>query len=83
MPQEILIYTTQTCPFCIQAKLLLESKGLTYKEVSVDNPKLRQAMAEKAGRTSVPQIWIGETHVGGCDDLYAGNENGELERLLA
>ncbi|MCY1410691.1 Glutaredoxin-3 [compost metagenome] len=80
----VLIYTTQWCPFCIRAKSLLEQKGVAYEEVPVDgNPALRAEMASKAGRTSVPQIWIGGTHVGGCDDLYALERAGKLDTLLS
>ncbi|GLS25796.1 glutaredoxin 3 [Marinibactrum halimedae] len=77
------IYTTRFCPFCVRAKHLLDKKGVKYKEVRVDgNPELRSVMADKAGRTSVPQIWIGATHVGGCDDLYALEHQGKLDELL-
>jgi len=83
MAQNIIIYTTGTCPFCHRAKLLLESKNIEYTEISVDSqPELRQEMAQRAGRTSVPQIWICKTHVGGCDDLFAADHSGELDRLL-
>lgn len=80
----IVIYTTRFCPFCIRAKHLLKNKGLEFKEVPVDNNnQLRREMAKKAGRTSVPQIWIGDRHVGGCDDLYHADSTGELDTLLA
>ncbi|MBO3278263.1 glutaredoxin 3 [Pseudomonas schmalbachii] len=80
----VLIYTTQWCPFCIRAKSLLEQKGVAYEEIPVDgNPALRAEMAGKAGRTSVPQIWIGDIHVGGCDDLYALERAGKLDTLLS
>ena len=83
MSQDVLIYTTQTCPFCVRAKLLLESKGIEYQEISVDGqPELRQMMAAKAGKTSVPQIWVGETHIGGCDDLFDASANGALETMV-
>lgn len=82
--KDITIYTTRTCPFCIRAKMLLDDKGLTYQEIAVDGkPKLRAQMAEKAGRTSVPQIWVGDYHVGGCDELMAFNRSGQLDKLLA
>ncbi|HTO20196.1 MAG TPA: glutaredoxin 3 [Pseudomonas sp.] len=81
---DVVIYTTAWCPYCIRAKLLLERKGVAYKEIAVDgNPSLRAEMAAKAGRTSVPQIWIGEQHVGGCDDLHALERAGRLDALLA
>ena len=61
----VVIYTTAWCPFCIRAKALLDRKGVAYEEIPVDgNPSLRAEMASKAGRTSVPQIWIGDKHVG-------------------
>ncbi|AMX03703.1 glutaredoxin 3 [Microbulbifer thermotolerans] len=81
--QDVVIYTTRFCPYCIAAKRLLDGKGVKYREISVDgNPQLRAEMAEKAGRRTVPQIWIGERHVGGCDDLIALSRSGELDKLL-
>lgn len=81
--QQILIYSSDFCPFCRRAKQLLEQKGVVYEEINVDKVRgSRKEMAEKAGRTSVPQIWIGETHVGGCDDLYALQQAGKLDALL-
>jgi glutaredoxin 3 len=79
------IYTTQTCPYCQMAKGLLAKKGVAFKEIDVGgNPALRAAMTQRAaGRTSVPQIFIGSTHVGGCDDLYALDKDGKLDPLLA
>lgn len=78
------IYTTQTCPYCIAAKGLLKKKGVTYKEIDVGaDPALRQAMTERAGRRSVPQIFIGGAHVGGCDDLHALDHAGKLDPMLA
>ena len=78
------IYTTQTCPYCIAAKGLLKKKGVAYKEIDVGtDPSLRQAMTERAGRRSVPQIFIGGTHVGGCDDLHALDHAGKLDPMLA
>ncbi|WP_435606536.1 glutaredoxin 3 [Pseudomonas knackmussii] len=82
--QAVLIYTTAWCPFCIRAKALLDKKGVVYEEIGVDGqPDLRAEMSRKAGRTSVPQIWIGSTHVGGCDDLYALERAGKLDTLLS
>ncbi|MFR0692351.1 glutaredoxin 3 [Enterobacterales bacterium AE_CKDN230030158-1A_HGKHYDSX7] len=79
----ILIYTSAWCPYCIRAKALLDRKGVAYEEISVDGkPGVRAEMASKAGRTSVPQIWIDATHVGGCDDLYALERAGKLDTLL-
>jgi glutaredoxin 3 len=78
------IYTTQTCPYCVAAKALLKKKGVTYTEIDVGaNPSLRVAMTERAGRRSVPQIFIGGTHVGGCDDLHALDHDGKLDPMLA
>ena len=77
------MYTTAVCPYCIRAKQLLASKGVDYQEIRVDGqPAVRAEMTRKAGRTSVPQIWIGSTHVGGCDDLYALERAGKLDALL-
>ena len=68
----VTIYTTQTCPYCYKAKGLFKELGIEFEEISVDfNPSLRAEMADKAGKTSVPQIWFYEEHVGGCDDLFA------------
>jgi glutaredoxin 3 len=78
------IYTTMLCPFCFRAKKLLDSKGVSYNEIDVTmNRSKRHDMMERAGgRTSVPQIFIGETHVGGSDDLYALEAAGKLDPLL-
>ncbi len=82
--QAVLIYTTAWCPYCIRAKALLDKKGVAYEEIGVDGkPDLRAEMSRKAGHTSVPQIWIGSTHVGGCDDLYALERAGKLDALLS
>lgn len=79
------IYTKTFCPYCWRAKLLLESKGVEYKEIGVDfGGELREVMIQRArGRTTVPQIFIGEHHVGGCDDLVALDRDGKLDQLLA
>jgi glutaredoxin 3 len=83
MSKAVTIYTTRFCPFCVRAKQLLNYKNVAFDEVAVDGqPQLRQEMARKAGRTSVPQIWIGSTHVGGCDELYALERAGKLDSLL-
>ncbi len=80
----VIVYSSDYCPSCMRAKYLLESKGVAFEEIKVDGrPQLRAEMAQKAGRTSVPQIWIGSTHVGGCDDLYALERAGKLDALLA
>lgn len=79
------IYTTAFCPYCGWAKELLTRKGVAFKEIDVGgNPALRAEMTGRAaGRMTVPQIFIGSTHVGGCDDLYALEEAGQLDPLLA
>ena len=81
---KIEIYTTLFCPFCIRAKQLLESKGVTYYDTDVTaRLNLRKAMTERAGgRTSVPQIFIDGQHIGGCNDLLALERSGQLDRLL-
>ncbi|KQQ49319.1 glutaredoxin [Pseudomonas sp. Leaf127] len=79
----VLVYSSDYCPYCIRAKQLLERKNVAFEEVRVDGkPQLRAEMAQKAGRTSVPQIWIGATHVGGCDDLFALERAGKLDAML-
>ena len=79
------IYTTPTCPYCIRAKALLKDKGVDYRETDVSqSPALRSAMTVRAnGRHTVPQIFIGDKHIGGCDDLYALDDRGALDTLLA
>ena len=79
------IYTTQTCPYCHRAKQLLVQKGVSYEETDVGgDPSIRIAMTDRAGgKRSVPQIFIGGTHVGGCDDLYALDHAGKLDAMLA
>jgi len=79
------IYTSTTCGYCHAAKRLLDQKGVSYSEIDVGGqPQLRQEMMARAqGRYTVPQIFIGETHVGGCDDLYALERSGKLDSLLA
>ena len=83
--QPVVIYTKSTCPYCHAAKDLLRQKGAAFEEISVDGDRAsRAAMSERAGgRTTVPQIFIGATHVGGCDDLYDLDEEGKIEELLA
>lgn len=82
--KKIEIYTTQICPYCVRAKSLLDRKGATYTEIDVSNDdELRQKMVVRAGgKRTVPQIFIGDRHVGGCDDLHALNARGELDALL-
>lgn len=82
---KVLMYTTQVCPYCVRAKALLKQRGVAeIEEVRVDMlPAERDRMIELTGRRSVPQIFIGETHVGGCDDLIALDLRGGLLPLLA
>ncbi len=83
MPK-VQIYTTQWCPYCNAAKSLLQDKGVTYEEVNAEDPEVRAAMVERAnGRRTVPQIFIGDTHVGGYDDMAALDRRGQLDPLLA
>lgn len=80
----VTIYTTKVCPYCVRAKDLFKRKGVAYTEVDASDDDVREAMIVKAGgRRTVPQIFIGETHVGGCDDLYALDKEGKLDALLA
>jgi len=78
------MYTTATCPFCQSAERLLEKKGVRdVEKIRVDlQPERRPEMTQKSGRRTVPQIWIGERHIGGCDDLYALEREGKLDPLL-
>jgi glutaredoxin 3 len=81
---EVVIYTTPTCPYCLNAKRLLNSKGVTFTEIDVTAADgLREEMSRRAGgRRTVPQIFIGGRGVGGCDDLYELESRGELDALL-
>ena len=81
----VVIYTKSTCPYCHAAKALLRNKGAPFAEIGVDGDRTAQAaMAVKAsGRSTVPQIFIGDTHVGGCEELHALEAAGELDGLLA
>jgi glutaredoxin 3 len=80
----IKIYTTPICPYCVRAKALLKKKGAAFDEIDVFmDADARQEMEDRSnGRRTVPQIFIGDTHVGGCDDLYALESQGELDPLL-
>ncbi len=81
---DIEIYTWKTCPYCVRAKALLDHKGAAYKEYAIDGDEAaRDKMAERAnGRRTVPQIFIDDRHIGGCDDLHALEDRGELDGLL-
>ena len=84
MSAHVLMYTTAVCPYCTRAKQLLKARGVELiEEVRVDlDPERRDEMMQKTQRRTVPQIFIGETHVGGCDDLYALDASGQLKSLL-
>lgn len=80
---KVTIYSSDFCPYCQRAKALLQARGAQFEEIRVDGqPDVRARMTEITGRTSVPQIFIGERHVGGCDDLHALDARGELVPLL-
>lgn len=79
----ITMYMTGWCPYCQRAKQLLTGKNVAFKEIDVDDDaRLREEMTERSGRRTVPQIFIGDRHVGGFDDLYALDGTGELDRLI-
>ena len=83
MTAKVLMYATAACPFCQSAERLLLAKGAQIEKIRVDlEPERRAEMRQKSGRTTVPQIWIGSRHIGGCDDLYALDRAGGLEPLL-
>ena len=84
MSARVLMYTTAVCPYCTRAKQLLKARGVEeIEEVRVDlDPDRRDEMMQKTQRRTVPQIFIGDTHVGGCDDLYALDASGQLKPLL-
>lgn len=80
---EVLIYLTNWCPYCSRARALLDAKGVSYTTVDVDSvPGKRDEMIARSGRRTVPQIYVGDHHVGGCDDLYELDRTGGLEPLL-
>lgn len=77
------MYLTQTCPYCRRAQALLDSKGVAYRTIDVGaQPELREKMMQRAQRHTVPQIFINDQHIGGCDDLYALDAKGGLDPLL-
>jgi glutaredoxin 3 len=83
MMPKVLMYLTAACPFCQSADRLLRQKGVAVEKVRVDlEPARRAEMMQKSGRCTVPQIWIDDLHVGGCDDLYALERAGKLDPLL-
>jgi glutaredoxin 3 len=81
----VTIYTKAWCPYCVAAKDLLNEKGVSFVEIDIMGKadKRNEMIAKAHGRSTVPQVFIGERHVGGCDDLYALDSRGELDRLLA
>jgi glutaredoxin 3 len=80
---DIVMYTTGWCPFCMRAKTLLDRKGVKYREINVeDDPALREEMQKRSGRRTVPQIFVGDRHVGGFDELSALERAGELDPLV-
>jgi glutaredoxin 3 len=85
MTAKVEIYTWRTCPFCIRAKSLLTHKGVEFTEYSIDGDEnARSKMAQRAnGRRSLPQIFINDTHIGGCDDIHDLDAEGKLDGLLA
>lgn len=84
MQPKVEIYTWSMCPFCIRAKSLLDKKDVDYTEYCIDGDEAaRSKMAERAGKRSLPQIFIGDQHIGGCDDIYELEREGSLDSLLA
>lgn len=82
--QTVTVFSKSWCPFCVRAKYLLANKEASVKEIDVEREPAQLAeMIKLSGRRTVPQIWIGETHVGGCDDLFALEASGKLDSLLA
>jgi len=79
----VVMYTTGWCPYCARARALLESKGVVFEEFNVESqPEKRAEMQTRSGRRTVPQIFIGDQHIGGCDDLHALDDAGKLDGLL-
>jgi glutaredoxin 3 len=84
MVAKVVMYATAWCPYCARARELLESKKVDFQVIDIDrDPALRQEMMARSNRHTVPQIFIGDVHVGGCDDLHALNAKGGLDPLLA
>ena len=81
--KKITIYTTTICPYCARAKALLKRKGLTYEEINAEDEKVRAEMIKKSGgMRTVPQIFVGDQHIGGSDELYALDQKGKLDELV-
>lgn len=85
MSAKVVIYTTPTCPYCIRAKSLLDSKGVNYENIDLSKelPQVRTELTERTGSRTVPQIFINDQFVGGCDDIHALDREGKLDQLLA
>ena len=82
-PPAVTVYVTDWCPYCQRAKGLLSGKNVVFNEINVEeDPKLREEMIARSNRRTVPQIFIGDRHVGGCDDLFELDRSGELDRLI-
>lgn len=80
---EVVMYSTRFCPYCVRARMLLDNKNISYTEIRVDEQKeQRSVMEQRSQRTSVPQIFIDDYHVGGCDDLFALESRGTLDQKL-
>jgi glutaredoxin 3 len=83
MRKAVTLYTTRFCPYCVRARSFLDARGVEYEDIAVDHdPQLRREMTRRSGRVTVPQIWIGEQHIGGCDDLLQLARQGRLDALL-
>ena len=81
--QPVVIYTRAFCGYCSRAVSLLEQKGVKFEEIDATmDPSKRAEMMQRSGRATFPQVFVGESHVGGCDDLFAADRSGELDRLL-
>jgi glutaredoxin 3 len=84
MKPEVVIYTMTVCPYCVAAKGLLKKKGVLFEEVNLDqHPERWEECETRSGQETVPQIFFGDRHIGGCEDLERLNKSGELDRLIA
>ncbi|MFT4613101.1 MAG: glutaredoxin 3 [Bacteroidia bacterium] len=83
MASTITMYTTRFCPYCMRARQMLDDKNVAYTDLAVDNdPQLRTEMMQRSGQRTVPQIWVGEQHIGGFDDMYLLERQGQLDTLI-
>lgn len=81
--KKVIVYSKDVCPYCVKAKNLLQRKGVVFEEIKITTDEQKQEMIKKAnGRMTVPQIFIGDFHVGGCDDLHALESEGRLDKIL-